>query len=109
MQLIDNEDGSVYAERAQYLVYPKDLKLKTVDLQPVVEVNWGIGAISFTSPTLVKDVFITLPEGCSELSENFFDIEPNKLKCVTFKVDGWTKENKIVPEVKVMTLNNIEE
>ena len=109
MQLIDNEDGSVYAERAQYLVYPKDLKLKTVDLQPVVEVNWGIGAISFTSPTLVKDVFITLPEGCSELSENFFDIEPNKLKYVTFKVDGWTKENKIVPEVKVMTLNNIEE
>ena len=110
MQLLDNEDNSEYASRLQYLVYPKDLKLKKVDLDPIVEVGWGIGAITLTSPTLVKDVYIEFPEKSkiSELSDNFFDIEPNKPKSVTFRVNGWTKKNKYVPEVKILTFNNIE-
>lgn len=100
MQLVDNLDNSIYAERIQYLAYPKDLKLKEVELNPVVEVSkYGVGAITLTSPTLVKDVYIELPEDCTELSDNFFDIEPNKPKYVTFK----TKNTK--PEVKIITLN----
>ena len=106
MQLADNEDSSVYTQRLQYLAYPKDLKLKTVELDPIVEVNWGIGAVTLISPTLVKDVYIELPKDCSELSENFFDIEPNKPKHVTFKVNGWKKGDKTIPEVKIITLNN---
>ena len=105
MQLIDSEDKSIYASRLQYLAYPKDLKLKEVEIEPVIEVEWGIGAITLNSETLVKDVYIELPAGCSELSENFFDIEPNKPKYVTFKVDGWTKKHKSTPEIKIMYLN----
>ena len=99
MQLTDNEDNSVYSSRVQYLAYPKDLKLKEVELTPIVEVEWGIGAITLTSPTLVKDVYIELPEGCTDLSDNFFDVEPNKPKYVMFR----TQLEK--PEVKMTTLN----
>ena len=99
MQLTDNDDNSVYSSRVQYLAYPKDLKLKEVELTPIVEVEWGIGAITLTSPTLVKDVYIELPEGCTDLSDNFFDVEPNKPKYVMFR----TQLEK--PEVKITTLN----
>ena len=99
MQLADNEDNSVYSSRVQYLAYPKDLKLKEVELTTIVEVEWGIGAITLTSPTLVKDVYIELPEGCTDLSDNFFDVEPNKPKYVMFR----TQLEK--PEVKITTLN----
>ncbi|MBQ6084660.1 MAG: glycoside hydrolase family 2 protein [Bacteroidales bacterium] len=99
MKLADNEDNSVYSSRLQYLAYPKDLKLKEVELNPIVEMEWGIGAITLTSPTLVKDVYIELPEGCTDLSDNFFDVEPNKPKYVMFR----TQLEK--PEVKITTLN----
>ena len=105
MQLADNEDNSIYTTRLQYLVYPKDLKLKKVDLAPIVEVGWGIGALTFNSPTLAKDVYIVLPDDCSELSDNFFDIEPNKPKYVTFKIDGWTKKYDKTPEIQVFSFN----
>ena len=110
MQLIDKQDKSVYAERIQYLAYPKDLKLKKVDLQPIVEVEWGIGAITFISETLVKDVYIEFPENsnCSDLSDNFFDIEPNVPKYVTFNVNGWKKGDKVTPEFKMLILNNLD-
>ncbi len=97
MQFIEND--KVIAERLQYLVYPKDLKLKNIDLQPETEIENGIGTITFVSPTLVKDVCITLPEGCTDLSDNFFDLEPNKEKVVTFK----TKTDN--PQIKIITLN----
>ena len=111
MQLLDNQDNSVYAERLQYLVYPKDLKLKPIDLQPVIEVNkLGYGAITFNSTTLVKDVYLEFPKNTriSELSDNFFDIEPNKPKYVTFKMDYNKDASPIIPEVKILTLNNIQ-
>ena len=101
MQLADNEDNSVYTSRVQCLAYPKDLKLKEVELTPIVEVEWGIGAITLTSPTLVKDVYIELPEGCTDLSDNFFDLEPNKPKYVMFRTNI-----KELPEVKITTLNS---
>jgi len=97
MQLVENDE--VIAKRLQYLVYPKDLKLKNIDLQPKIEIENGIGTITFLSPTLVKDVCITLPEGCCELSDNFFDLEPNKERIVTFK----TKTDN--PQIKIITLN----
>ena len=108
MQLIDSEDKSCYASRLQYLAYPKDLKLKKVELEPIIEVNWGIGAITLISKTLVKDVYIEFPENseCSELSDNFFDIEPNVPKYVTFNVNNWKKGDKTIPEIKIITLNN---
>ena len=108
MQLADKQDKSVYAERIQYLAYPKDLKLKKAELEPVVEVNWGIGAITLNSETLVKDVYLEFPEGsnCTDLSDNFFDIEPNVPKYVTFIVNGWKKGDQTVPEIKIITLNN---
>ena len=100
MQLFDNDDNTVYAKRLQYLVYPKDLQLKPVELHPTVDVEWGIGAITLKSRTLVKDICIVLPDGCTDLSDNFFDLEPNKIKIVTFRTPV---EN---PEIRLITLNN---
>ena len=98
MQLVENDE--VIAKRLQYLVYPKDLKLRKVELQPKIKVENGIGTITFVSPTLVKDVYIDFPENSEiyELSENFFDLEPNVIKTVTFK----TKIDN--PEIEIITL-----
>ena len=111
LQLLDNQDNSVYAERIQYLAYPKDLKLQHIDIQPVVEVNkLGYGAITFNSPTLVKDVYLEFADNykISELSDNFFDIEPNKPKYVTFRIELDKNGKPIIPTIKILTLNNLQ-
>lgn len=98
MKIVENQ--SIVAERLQYLAYPKDLKLKSVELEPSVEVREGKGTLWLVSPTLVKDVCITLPSGsCSGLSDNYFDLEPNKSKVVTFDCET---EN---PEVLIQFQN----
>lgn len=98
MQLIEND--KVIARRLQYLVYPKNLQLNKCDLQPEINVENGIATATFRTQFLIKDVCIVLPEGCSDLSDNFFDIEPNQPYCITFKTDT---EN---PEIEIITLNN---
>lgn len=110
LQLIDNQDNSICAERIQYLAYPKDLKLETVDLQPVIEIEHGIGSITLVSPTLVKDVYLDFQENTKvpELSDNFFDIEPNKPKYVTFKIELDKNEKPVIPAIKILTLNNLQ-
>lgn len=102
MQLIENE--SILAERIQYLAYPKDLKLKKVDLNPEIKVENGVGTITIAANTLVKDVYVDFSENaqCLGLSDNFFDIEPNVVKTVKFNTNV---EN---PIIKILMLNNIE-
>lgn len=100
MQLIENDE--IIAERIHCFFEPKYLELKKVDLIPEIMVENGIGTITLVSNTFVKDVYIWFSENsqCSDLSDNFFDLEPNKTKTVTFKTES---EN---PDISIIYLNN---
>ena len=100
MQLIENDE--IIAERIHCFFEPKYLELKKVDLIPEITVENGIGTITLVSNTFVKDVYIWFSENsqCSDLSDNFFDLEPNKTKTVTFKTKS---EN---PDISIIYLNN---
>lgn len=100
MQLIENDE--IIAERIHCFFEPKYLELKKVDLIPEITVENGIGTITLVSNTFVKDVYIWFSENsqCSDLSDNFFDLEPNKTKTVTFKTES---EN---PDISIIYLNN---
>jgi len=97
MQLVENEN--VISERLQYLAYPKDLKLEKVELIPEVKIENGVATLEFTSNTLVKDVYVESSDENGKFSDNFFDIQPNVKKVITFSA---TEED---PTFKVMTLN----
>lgn len=96
MQLVENEN--VISERLQYLAYPKDLKLEKVELIPEVKIENGVATLEFTSSILVKDVYVESSDENGIFSDNFFDIQPNVKKVITFTT---TEEN---PTFKVMTL-----
>lgn len=100
MQLVENDE--TIAERIHCFFEPKYLELKKVDLIPEITVENGIGTITLVSNTFVKDVYIWFSENsqCSDLSDNFFDLEPNKTKTVTFKTKS---EN---PDISIIYLNN---
>lgn len=97
MQLVENEN--VISERLQYLAYPKDLKLENVGLVPEVKVENGIATLEFTSNTLVKDVCVESSDENGVFSDNFFDLQPNEKKVITFTT---TEE---FPTFKVMNKN----
>ena len=100
MQLVENDE--TIAERINCFFEPKYLELKKVDLIPEITVENGIGTITLVSNTFVKDVYIWFSENsqCSDVSDNFFDLEPNKTKTVTFKTKS---EN---PDISIIYLNN---
>ncbi len=98
MQLIENEN--VISKRLQYLAYPKDLKLEKAELIPEVRIENGIATLEFTSNTLVKDVYVESSDENGVFSDNFFDIQPNEEKVITFTT---SEEN---PTFKVMMLND---
>ena len=100
MQLVENDE--TIAERIHCFFEPKYLELKKVDLIPEITVENGIGTITLVSNTFVKDVYIWFSENsqCSDASDNFFDLEPNKTKTVTFKTKS---EN---PDISIIYLNN---
>lgn len=100
MQLVENDE--TIAERIHCFFEPKYLELKKVDLIPEITVENGIGTITLVSNTFVKDVYIWFSENsqCSDVSDNFFDLEPNKTKTVTFKTKS---EN---PDISIIYLNN---
>ena len=97
MLLIENQD--VLAQRLQYFVCPKELKLKPADPSPIIDSRKYRITMTFMSSTLVKDVYIDIPEGCYGLSDNSFDLEPNKSKTVTLR------KNVEDPEIKFYSLN----
>lgn len=98
MQLIENEN--VISERLQYLAYPKDLKLEKAELVPEVRIKNGIATLEFSSSTLVKDVYVESSDENGVFSDNFFDLQPNEEKVITFTT---SEEN---PTFKVMMLND---
>lgn len=100
MQLVEHDE--TIAERIHCFFEPKYLELKKVDLIPEITVENGIGTITLVSNTFVKDVYIWFSENsqCSDASDNFFDLEPNKTKTVTFKTKS---EN---PDISIIYLNN---
>lgn len=97
MQLIENEN--VISERLQYLAYPKDLKLEKAELVPEVRIENGIATLEFSSSTLVKDVYVESSDENGVFFDNFFDLQPNEKKVITFNT---TEQN---PMFKVMMLN----
>lgn len=98
MQLVENEN--VISERLQYLAYPKDLNLEKAELIPQVRIENGIATLEFTSNTLVKDVYVESSDENGVFSDNFFDLQPNVKKVMTFTT---AEEN---PTFKVMMLND---
>ena len=81
-----NNSQSLY-----YLVKPKELKLKQVDIeQKITKTDIGF-SIELSSKTLQKDVFLYSDEK-GHFLDNYFDLLPNETKIVVFQTKSKTIE-----------------
>jgi beta-mannosidase len=79
---LNNSDG-VLAEDARTVVEPKDLKLPPPQIQvAAVKVGAKTFEISFQSQSYVKALTIGLRDQKVKLSDNFFDLLPNRKKVI---------------------------
>lgn len=84
-----------------YFVKPKELELKSHNINTKIEKVKGGFLIKLTTNSLQKDVFLhTKHKG--HFSDNFFDMLPNHTKTIFFE----TKE-KSLNNLKIKTLNSI--
>lgn len=89
-------EGKVLASTIHYFVAPKELKLLPTNIE--IEVNENEVVVS--SPTLVKDLFLSSDD--VKFEENYFDLLPNEKKVI--KVNGLKKG----AEVSMKYLNSNE-
>jgi beta-mannosidase len=96
--LLNMEFGE--AQYVHYFTEPKNLNLETGAIQLNTQKTDNGFVIELYSDLLQKDVFLDIDKK-GDLSDNFFDLLPKKLK----KVDFFTKNSSI--EINLKTLNNI--
>ncbi len=71
-------DGKIVSENKLYFNHDKFLKLQKPDIKTkIVQVEGGF-EIELTTNTLAKSVFLSLPNGDDNFSDNFFDLMPDK-------------------------------
>ena len=100
MQLLSK--GIVVSENNHYFALPKNLKLP--DCKPIINIESdkiGEYRILISSSVLIKDLFV-IPSLKGELSDNYFDVLPSKIKTILFK-----SSEKGVLKIKYKILNDI--
>ena len=85
LQLLEN--NVVISERYCYLAKPKELGLPNAGIEMSVSSDGGRSVITLNSKAFAKDVCLSCDVNGS-FSDNYFDMEPNTTKCVTFVADG---------------------
>lgn len=78
-----------------YFVRPKNLKLKTVDINKIIAKTKSGFSISISSKTLQKDVFLLTKEK-GHFSDNFIDLLPNQTVNIHFITQSERLEDLII-------------
>ncbi len=88
------------AESIFYFAKPKDLELPSKDVQKTITKTEDGFAITLSSKTLQKDVFLFCNE-TGHFSDNYFDLLPNNTKRIHFKTDS-----KNLNDLEIISLND---
>ena len=94
LELIEDKDA--IAERYCYLVYPKDLKLPSANIETSVVVEGGKTVLTVKSDVLAKDVEIISENASGTFSDNFFDLEAGEAKQIIFTTESDKTGEKFV-------------
>lgn len=89
---VDDNDGKVF-ERLCFLTKPKDLKLKKTDITYDVLQDDGTVTLKVRSSALAKSVYVECRNAEGRFSDNFFDLEPQNEKVITFVPENDTDVN----------------
>jgi len=78
-------DGKIVSQNKLYFNHDKFLKLQKPDIKTkIIQVEGGF-EIELTTNTLAKSVYLSLPNGDDNFSDNFFDLMPDKPVRITLK------------------------
>jgi beta-mannosidase len=98
------KDGEIISQNLFYFNSPKDLNLEKVKITPVIKkVNDGYN-ITVSAPVLAKSVYLSLEDGESFFSDNYFDLLPGESKTIHLKSSA--KPGQIEKSLKIISLSD---
>ncbi len=92
---LEDAEGEVF-ERLCFLAKPKDLKLNKTDITFDTTEENGVVTLKLKSSALAKSVYVECQNAEGMFSDNFFDLEPNTEKVITFVPTDDAEDMKFV-------------
>jgi beta-mannosidase len=102
-----SSDGKNLAEDMLYFRPVKDLALPQPAITVKVRDMGGEFAIGLASPTLAKNLYLSLDDHDGAFSDNYFDLLPHKTKLVQFKPAGTVGAKAIEKSLKLMHMAQV--
>ncbi|MCP4442960.1 MAG: glycoside hydrolase family 2 protein [Aureispira sp.] len=96
-------DGELITEHIHYFKNPKDLKLKRVEPKLSLEKVGDAYELKISTPTLIKNLFLTIDAENVQYSDNYFDVLPNQEKTIRIET---TKSLKL-GDIEMMSVNSL--
>jgi beta-mannosidase len=97
--------GATLSTNTHYFALPKELALPKTSLtatwQPASDSTYQV---TLKSPTLAREVWLSLAQGDGFFGDNYFDLLPGETKVLTFKSTGATSVAELRRQLVVRTL-----
>lgn len=96
------KNGIEVDNQFHYFVEPKDLKLQKPEFSLQASKKNNTWELNITSNTLVKDVWLSVPNKSVTFSDNYFDLPANKTKTIVCTTESEVSD--LVKQLHVKTL-----
>jgi len=97
--------GTELSSNTYYFARPKDMRLPQANLSSTwTQTNDSTYQVMLRSPTLARQVYLTLSTEDGFFADNYFDLLPNEAKVISFRSKGTTSPERLRRELVVRTL-----
>jgi beta-mannosidase len=97
-----SQNGRIVSENLLYFNHPKNLLLEKPDIKTEITQSKNGFEIELSTNTLAKSVYLSLPNGDDDFSDNFFDLLPNEK--ITIQLNTNLLRSELIEQLKIRSL-----
>lgn len=102
---LNDSNGKLLFSSLHYFVKPSQLQLPKAEITIKSQLTDYKAVLTLTCDCLAKDIFVEVPLLGAELSDNFFDLQPQETKIIEISGKGMTDE--ILKKIKITSLADL--